>query len=105
MANEYIRLSTLELCADEIIRKGIPGSLAELGVYQGHFASNINALFPDRTLYLFDTFNGFNTGQLEADCEKCGLNYDRDFSDTSSAVVLSKMPWPGRCIIRKGLFP
>lgn len=51
--NEYIRLSTLELIAEEIARKQVEGSVAELGVYKGHFARRLNQAFPGRTLYLF----------------------------------------------------
>ena len=39
--------------------------MAELGVYRGEFAKEINKVFPDRTLYLFDTFEGF----AEQDCD------------------------------------
>src|SRR4029079_18426640 len=57
---DYIRLSTLELVAYEIDRNNILGSVAELGVYKGKFARYINQLFPNRKLYLFDTFMGFD---------------------------------------------
>lgn len=38
------------------------GCVAEAGVFQGNFAKVINANFPDRKLYLFDTFEGFDKG-------------------------------------------
>src|SRR3989338_5554484 len=68
--SDYIRLATLELCAFEVTNKNIPGSVAELGVYRGDFAKKINEAFPDRKLYLFDTFAGFNTGDVEFDKNK-----------------------------------
>ncbi len=42
------------------------GLAAECGVYQGEFSSKMNRCFHDRTLYLFDTFQGFdkNVGAL-----------------------------------------
>jgi O-methyltransferase len=52
-------MSSLELVAHEIYENNVIGEVAELGVYRGDFASIINALFPDRKLYLFDTFRGF----------------------------------------------
>src|SRR5262245_47355138 len=58
---DYNRYSSLELCAYEIINNGVPGNIAELGVYQGVFASKLNEVFPDRKLYLFDTFQGFSS--------------------------------------------
>ena len=57
---DYIRLSTLELAADEINAKNLQGNVAELGVYKGKFARYINQYFPERDFYLFDTFEGFN---------------------------------------------
>ena len=33
---------------------------SELGVYRGRFARCINRLLPDRKLYLFDSFQGFD---------------------------------------------
>lgn len=103
--NDYIRLSTLELCGREILDAGILGSMAELGVYQGRFASKMNALLPDRTLYLFDTFEGFEASQQEHDNVHHALKHTRDFSDTSVELVLARMSRPDRCVIKKGFFP
>ena len=36
--------------------KNVNGSVAECGVMRGHFAGFINESFPDKKLYLFDTF-------------------------------------------------
>ena len=55
----YIRISTLELVAQEIYDNNVPGSIAEVGVYKGQFAKYMNEVFPEKTLYLFDTFEGF----------------------------------------------
>src|SRR5215217_3679490 len=57
---DYIRLSTLELLSHEIKANNVPGNVAELGVFKGKFARFINQYFPDRSLYLFDTFEGFD---------------------------------------------
>jgi O-methyltransferase len=103
--NEYIRLSSLDLIADEIKVRQVPGAVAELGVYKGHFAAAINTVFPDRTLYLFDTFTGFSTEEELRDQANHGLAYQRDFSDTSPEGVLRRMPHADRCVVRQGLFP
>ncbi|MDO4732857.1 MAG: hypothetical protein Q4B50_05000, partial [Bacillota bacterium] len=55
--NDYARLSTLELLCRRL--KDVPGAAAELGVYRGFFARCINLLLPERKLYLFDSFAGF----------------------------------------------
>jgi hypothetical protein len=78
--------------------------VAELGVYRGDFACAINRNFPARTLYLFDTFEGFTEVDIS------GENYETDsratnFSDTSINLVMSKMPYPDRIVVKKGHFP
>lgn len=101
----YIRINTLELVAHEIIEKKIPGSVAELGVYKGEFAKYINALFQDKTFYLFDTFEGFNAKDIEQEHNHELSKGNQDFSETSIALVLSKMKNPDKCVVKKGYFP
>ena len=48
--NDFIRLSLLDLAVEEIKSKNIAGNVAELGVYQGHFASVLNGYFPEKKL-------------------------------------------------------
>jgi len=97
------RYAILRACIDEIIRNNVEGNLAELGVYKGEFAQNLNKFMPDRKLYLFDTFEGFDVRDKH--------EYDNDmlnahaFRDTSTTLVLSKMVKPENVIIRKGYFP
>jgi O-methyltransferase len=104
---DYNRYSSLELCAYEILNRRIEGAIAELGVYQGVFASKLNEVFPERNLYLFDTFEGFEKKDIEI--EKQGsTNLDGvniDFTDTAVDYVLKKMRYKDKCIIKKGYFP
>lgn len=102
---DYIRLSTLELVAFEINNQGVTGAVAELGVYKGKFARYINLYFPDRKLYLFDTFRGFNESDIKSEIKNTFSTGDQDFSNTSVQKVLSIMPIPGNCIVKEGFFP
>jgi O-methyltransferase len=102
---EYIRLSSLELCATEIYEKHIEGCVAECGVYMGNFAKNINKAFPDRKLYLFDTFEGFDEKDVKIDATKGYSSGEQDFSATSIELVLHKMQYPENVIVKKGYFP
>jgi O-methyltransferase len=102
---DYIRLSTLELVSNEINAKGIKGNVAELGVYKGKFARYINQYFPDRILYLFDTFEGFDNRDVVREKNEHFSSGDQDFSDTSVAAVLRLMPFPAKCRPVKGFFP
>jgi O-methyltransferase len=102
---DYVRVSQLELLANEIYENNVGGSVAELGVYRGDFAKFINKAFPDRKLYLFDTFEGFAETDAESDRKNRFSSGDQDFSDTSISLVLSKMDHPENCIVKKGYFP
>ena len=102
---DYFRYSSLELAAHELNEKNAvgAGSVAELGVYTGEFAQIINRLFPDRTLYLFDTFEGFDRRNFRHETDS-DLT-DANFSNTSVELVLKKMKYPEKCVVRKGFFP
>ena len=103
--HDYIRASSLELIANEIDDKNIAGSVAELGVYRGNFAQIINKTFPDKKLYLFDTFEGFDKRDVKTEVEKNYSTGEQDFSKTSVELVLDKMQNRENCIIKKGFFP
>jgi len=79
--------------------------VAELGVYKGKFARYINQYFPERRLYLFDTFEGFDNRDIAKEKSDNFSKGDQDFSDTSVAAVLQLMPFPGQCQPVKGFFP
>jgi O-methyltransferase len=102
---DYIRLATLELVSYEIRNKALAGNVAELGVYKGKFAKYINGYFPDRNLYLFDTFAGFDKRDVDSEKAKNLSGGEQDFSDTSVDAVLKQMPLPQNCIPVKGFFP
>lgn len=102
---DYIRLATLELVCEEIKRRNLQGNAAELGVYKGKFARYINGYFPDRTLYLFDTFEGFDNRDVDREKQHGFSDGRQDFSDTSVEGVLKQMPYPEMCRPFKGFFP
>jgi O-methyltransferase len=104
--DDFCRLMSIRLAAERIIQKKISGAIAELGVYRGDLASALNWLFPDRTLYLFDTFEGFSEKDLSAEQK---ANHSQaavgDFQNTSADFVLSRMTHPEKVVVRKGYFP
>jgi O-methyltransferase len=104
--DDYCRLMSIRLAAERISQKGVPGAIAELGVYRGELAAALNWLFPDRNLYLFDTFEGFSEKDLaDGEEEKHSQAAAGDFQDTSLEFVLSRMPHREKVIARKGYFP
>ncbi|MBE6100540.1 MAG: methyltransferase [Selenomonas ruminantium] len=102
------RIAFLENACEVLKAGGVnEGNVAELGVYKGNFAKEINRVFPDRKLYLFDTFGGFDEKddrieQASGFSEKDQVGY---FSDTSPEYVLGRMPYRDKCIVRPGFFP
>jgi len=101
-----IRLAVLRLISNEINRSHIKGSVAELGVYRGEFAAEISRLFPDRKIYLFDTFEGFDEGDLEIEKENNYFgNLNLKFSNTGIDIVKERLAYPGQALFRKGYFP
>ena len=102
------RVESLRLCANIINENGIKGDVAEAGVFEGDFAKYINLFFRERNLYLFDTFEGFENETLKQNVDECwGKWMENNYTFTSSGVetVLCKMPFPDKCIIKKGFFP
>jgi O-methyltransferase len=102
---DFVRYTTLELCCNEIKQNNVEGNLAELGVYKGEFAKRINQLFPEKKLYLFDTFEGFDQKDISTEKNSNFSSGEQDFSDTSVELVLSKMKYRENCIVKKGFFP
>ena len=104
--DEYdARLATLRLLAAELNADKVPGCTAELGVYQGEFASEVNRLFPDRPLHLFDTFAGFDERDVKEEDERFKYRPRMDFSDTSVEAVKACLPFPDRAVFHQGYFP
>lgn len=108
---DYFRYQMLALLIEEVKERNLSGCLAELGVYRADFSKWINAAFPSKRMYLFDTFESFH----DTDIEKESVNdftprqlldkYNDMFHNTSEEYVLSQMKYPKNCIIRKGYFP
>lgn len=97
LSNDYVRLATLELLCRRL--EDIPGAAAELGVYKGFFARCINQLMPKRTLYLFDSFEGFAPEACAAE------SFQAAHANTAVDKVLAIMPHPETVIVKPGFFP
>lgn len=67
----------------------------------------VNYAFPDRKLYLFDTFSGFDEKEAinEIGNENCTDAFVEAYRHTAIEMVLSKMRYPEKVIIKQGLFP
>lgn len=92
-------------------KKGLSGDVAEGGVFRGDFSKIINAAYPESKLYLFDTFEGFDERDYENDIkvrkvlELSGKQKYDHYANTSVELVLGKLPFPEKAVVRKGYFP
>lgn len=107
ISRDFVREQTLSNLADEIYRNKVEGCVTEIGVSKGFFAQKINYLFPDRNLYLFDTYAGL----LKKDTEYAmSLGWgEKAYAISPEMVsaedVLEIMPYKNKCIIKQGYFP
>ena len=100
------RAATMRLLAEQIRGENIPGDVAELGVFRGDFAALVNAAFPDRTIHLFDTFEGFAEKDVAVE-QTQGLSRARvgDFAGTEEALVEDRLPFREKAVFHQGWFP
>jgi hypothetical protein len=80
------RLYMLLLNIARVLKEGVPGDFAEIGVYRGNTAKILAqaARASRRRLYLFDTFGGFDAADFDE-----GDPVSKSFRDTSLEAVRS----------------
>lgn len=107
ITRDFVREQTIALLAKEIRANHVSGNVAEIGVSEGILAAKINALFPDRTLYLFDTYSGLpEQDRIRAEQQGWGEKlYALSEHGTPEEEVLNIMPHKEKCVIKKGYFP
>lgn len=106
------RVIWLRNFAEYALEERLAGSVAECGVFMGEFSYFINKYFPEKKLYLFDTFSGFDEQDLTAERSRKNeaflsseFNDRHMFAYTSEQVVLARLPHTEMCILKKGYFP
>lgn len=104
---DSVRRDMLILLLRDVIERGIKGDIAELGVYKGHTAKLIHHYAPDKTLHLYDTFQGFDSRDVAGEQTVSDRKPPRNhFSDTSVEGVLRYVnPMNGLVHIHPGVFP
>lgn len=105
--NDYGRIRTLELLISEIKEKNLEGAIAELGVLGGGYSKILNYYFPNKELYLYDTFEGFDKRDIEQDLRdgKFTQEWIDIFKDTSLEAVQKYVGVKENIHYRKGYFP
>jgi O-methyltransferase len=96
-SHDPIRYSTMALAINTIRKQQISGNLAEVGVWRGDTSRIIHLCAPEKTLYLFDTFEGYPPEDLDHE--------DGRFKDTSIEIVRQTIGDLTNVVIKKGYFP
>ena len=102
---DKVRLYNFWFQIERLKNDNIPGAFAELGVHQGETAKAIHHMDPQRTFYLFDTFEGFAREDLEKESQKDDRFSTKMFADTSVEDVQSYIRGNENIIFKPGYFP
>lgn len=106
-----IRVSILRRLSYRIRSLGIAGAVADVGCYRGDISWQLNALFPDRKLYLFDTFTGYDPRDVakekELGCSKAETGGQYAFQDPKTQIkkLKERLPHADLAEIKEGRFP
>ena len=109
-----VRRNWIKAFSEYTKETGMWGSVAECGVCYGETAMFINKYWPDRTLHLFDTFEGFPDKDMAYDIDSFPAFKNGPFTinpfkledpDSMIEVVKSRMCYPDNLKIHKGCFP
>ena len=106
-ANDLVRRDMLVLLMRDIETRGVSGALTELGVYRGETARLMHHYLPERRLYLFDTFEGFDRRDTAAEALATGTTVaSEQFGDTSVEAVRRQVQQRnGNVSFHPGRFP
>ncbi len=94
--------------AEILAFRGIEGNVGEGGVFEGRFTRVLSKTFPDRKLYLFDTFEGFDERDVNCDKENnYSVNIRSGMYSTEKTIdeIVGSLEHPENVIVKKGYFP
>ncbi|MDA7744683.1 TylF/MycF family methyltransferase [bacterium] len=105
--HDNVRKDMLLLLCKSIATRKVEGAIAELGVFQGKTARLFHHYFPNRELYLFDTFSGFDKRDVQSEKNTTGLETtEAHFSNTNMELVRSAIqPVNNNIHFIEGYFP
>lgn len=93
------------LQVERLKRQKIAGDFAELGVFRGQGAALLHRMDPERTLHLFDTFDGFREEDLKQETGKPASYTPGHFANTSVDQVMRRIKDPEKIRIYMGNVP
>lgn len=85
---------------------GLPGDVAELGCGKGDISWQLNALMPEKKLYLFDTLEGFDARDIaKEEALGCSKALAGGLGPVQQEKLLARLPHPEQVVLKKGWFP
>ena len=102
---DKVRFYTFWFQIERLKKEIVPGVFAEVGVYKGETARLIHEMDPSRSLYLFDTFEGFSKDDLAHENTHDEKINSIDFSDTSVESVRQYIDGNSNITFYQGHFP
>lgn len=113
ISEEFARkTSVLRRVSRRLDELGVEGAIADLGAYRGDISWQLNAMMPERKLYLFDTFTGYDERdiakeqQLQLSEAQAGTySLSSNELEHLNERILGRMPYADMVEIRSGWFP
>jgi len=102
---DKVRFYNLWFQIERLKRLKVPGAFAELGVYKGETALMMHKMDSSRRLHLFDTFEGFNSKDLDLEKNKDDRYTTTNFSDTKIESVKTLFEGATSVSFYPGYFP
>lgn len=102
---DKVRFFTIWFQIERLKKERVPGSFAELGVYKGETGKIIHLCDPDRTLHLFDTFEGLPDKDLQKETGEAATYSPERFSDTQIHKVKKHIGDSRNVVFHRGYFP
>jgi O-methyltransferase len=99
-SGDPVRYASLALAIRTLQQESVEGEFAEVGVYRGTTSRFLIRCAPERTLHLFDTFQGFAPRDREPENAA-----DSRFQDTSAETVRRALGNSAKVAIHAGYFP
>jgi len=103
------KIQVLFRISEIISSRNISGSIAECGVYRGWSASYLNEFYPQKKIFLFDTFDGFDERDMVFESSQSkewfSIRKDEYLIQKSTEYILKKCIYPENIVIKPGYVP
>ena len=106
MSWDLVRRDMLILILKDVLINQVKGDLVELGVYKGYTAKLIHYYVPERMLFLFDTYGGFDETDLAFEKSRTGHSIQSHFKSACIKDVINYIkPKNNNIVTIEGVFP